>query len=83
MSIRYYYRPHQKDGEGNIFTLCVNLHLDWGGGGYPIPGLDGGISHPRSGWWGYPPAQDWMGCPLWPGLDGVPPSQNCWMGYSP
>ena len=37
-------------GEGNIFTLCVSPHLDWGGEGvpyprsgqvrYPIPGLD-------------------------------------------
>ena len=25
-----------------------------GGGGYPIPGLAGGIPHPRSDWGGYP-----------------------------
>ena len=30
------YRPHPKDGEGNIFSLCVSSHLDGGrGGGTP------------------------------------------------
>ena len=48
------YRPHPKDGKGNIFTLCVSQHLD-GGGTHPadgedtpIPGQDGGYSHLRS-----------------------------------
>ena len=71
-------------GEGNIFTLCVSPHLDWGRGG--------GLPHTRSGWggggtpsqvctggggypipclMGGPPWQDWMGYPL---------SQD-WMGY--
>ena len=62
--------------EGNIFTLCVSPHLDWGG--YPIPGLDGeGVPHPRSSpsrpGMGYPPSiQDWMRSP--------PPIQD-WMEY--
>ena len=52
------YRPHPKDGEGNIFTLCVSTHLDGGGGG------GRGVSHHRSGQ---------GGTPLYPGLDGEYP----------
>ena len=37
-----YYRPHPKDGESYIFTLCVSPHLD-GGGGYPIQPWTGGV----------------------------------------
>ena len=47
--------------------------------GYPTPGLDGGVSHPWSGWWGVPhprsgwwggtPFQFWTGGYLFPGLD--------------
>ena len=59
-----YYCPHPKDGEGNIFSLCVSSHLDGGGGGgggnpihwqggTPFPGL------PRSR--GVPPSQVQMG----------------------
>ena len=65
------------------------------GGGYPIPGLDGGVPHPRSGWGGTP-SQVWMGLPHprsgqgvphprvphRPGLDGNPPHHD-WMGYPP
>ena len=54
-------------GEVNIFTLCVNPHLDggvphhWTGGGYPITGLD---------WGGYPiTGLGGGGYPI-PGLDG-------------
>ena len=59
-----YYRPHLKNGEGYIFTLCVSPHLDggmgsrsrWGGpryrlrlGGYLVSGLGEG-----EGGGGYP-----------------------------
>ena len=49
-----------------------------------MPGLDGRVPHPRSGWgvpqgtppartgWGTPPP-GLDGIPHWPGLDGVPP----------
>ena len=66
-------------GERNIFILCVSPHLD---GGYPIPGLDGVVPHPRCGWGLYlitglngggypsvPPARTGWGTP-WLGLDG-------------
>ena len=36
-----YYRPHPKDGGGNVFSLFVSPHLDWGGV-YPVTGLGGG-----------------------------------------
>ena len=46
------YRPHSKDGEGYIFTLCVSPHLDGGGTQSQVqvgvPGQGGG--GPRSGW---------------------------------
>ena len=66
-------------GKGNIFSLSTLAGR--GGtpsqvwvGGYPIPGLGGGLPHPRSGWWGG-------------GVPGVPSGQ-VWMvggylGYSP
>ena len=69
---RLFYRPHPKDGEGNIFTLCVSPHLDGGGGGgYPIlltggggggtsiPGQDRGrgTSISGPGWGGGTPSQ--------------------------
>ena len=31
-SLYSFYRPHPKDGEGYIFTLCVSPHLDGGEG---------------------------------------------------
>ena len=75
------YCPHPKDGEGTVLSLSV--HTSMGGGGYPVPGLDGGgVPHPRSGQEG--------GYPI-PGLDGGPhprsgqrgtPSQ-VWMGGIP
>ena len=71
-------------GEGNIFTLCVSPHLDWGRGQYPIPGLDGG------GTLGIPLARTRWGTPR-SGLDGgtLPPARTGrgttpgqdWMGY--
>ena len=45
----HFYRSHPKDGEGNIFSLCVSSHLDGGGGGYLIH------------WWGVPPSQVQVG----------------------
>ena len=59
------------------------------GGGYPIPGLDGGgIPHFRSGQGvqhprvrmgvPIPGLLGWWGVPPQPGLDGVPPAQD-WM----
>ena len=45
-----FYRPHPKDGEGNVFSLSVSSHLEGGGGTYlpgrgvpTFPGLDGGV----------------------------------------
>ena len=78
-------------GEGNIFTLCVSPHLNrggtpsqvWNGGiGYHIPGLDKGVPHPRSGWWGVPPSQDWIGYPPPPTSTGwgAPPIRQCRLG---
>ena len=59
---------------------CPGAWPGWGGG-YPIPGVDGGYHLPRS-WQGVPPSQVWMRgvSTHFPGLDeGVPPSQ-VWMG---
>ena len=86
-----YYRPYLKDGGRYCFQF-VSSHLDgWGlypilllmgGGRYPIPGQDGGYSHPRSGKGVSPsqirvggtPSQVRMGYTSIPGLDeGVPP----------
>ena len=36
-------------GEGTVFSLFASPHLDWGGGGTPIPGQDRGYRHPGSG----------------------------------
>ena len=68
-----------KDGGRYCFQF-VSPHLH-GEGTYPIPGLGGGVPHPRSGWWGVPhprsgwsggtPSQVWMvGGYTIPGLDG-------------
>ena len=64
-----YYRPHPKDGEGNVFSLSVSSHLGGGGG---VPTL-------RSGWWGggtY--SQVWIrGVPtFW--VEGVPTLRSGW-----
>ena len=80
-------------GEGNIFTLCVSPHLDWGEGGLPNPMSGqgrtpsqvwtggGGPLHPRSGW-GYPiPGLDREGTPSSSGW-GVYPIQS-WPGGVP
>ena len=56
-----YYRPHPKDGEGNVFSLSVSSHLgrgvptysglDWGGTYLPRSGRGGGgVPTLRSGW---------------------------------
>ena len=75
----------QRMREGNIFSLSTLAE----GGGYPVPGPDGGVPYPRSRW-GYPiPGLDrgvphsrsrWEGYPI-PGPDGGTPSQ-VWMGVS-
>ena len=59
-------------GEGNIFTLCVNPHLDGGGGGVPHP-ANRGVPHPADGggilsWQGGMTSQVWRGYPI-QGLD--------------
>ena len=60
-----YYRPHPKDGEGNVFSLCVSSHLD---GGYPIH------------WWGILPSQvQGAGGTPFPGPGGDTPSQVGWV----
>ena len=72
-------------GEGTVFSLFVSSHLDGGGRGYPIPGLDrGGLPHPRSGPGGVPHPRSGLGEYLIPGLDwgGVTPSQ-VWTGGVP
>ena len=51
----YIYRPHPKDGEGNVSSLCVSSYL---GGG--VPTFQGG---------GYLPFR--VGVPTFPGLDRV------------
>ena len=63
--------------EGNIFSLSTLA----GGGGYSVPGLDGVVPHPRSGWEGYPilvmrgyPIQDHDGGLPW----GTPSSKTEW-----
>ena len=70
----------QLSGEGVPHPRSV------GGGGYPVPGLDGGgggtpsqgwmvggVPHPRAGWWGYPiPGLDGGGYP------GYPPARSGW-----
>ena len=74
-------------------NVCLFTLWGWGGtpsqvwgvphpksglGGYPIPGLVGGVPHLRSqGYPGYPPDQVWMGSPwTW---DGVPPKTWDWV----
>ena len=84
------YRPHPKDGEGNIFTLCVSSHLDWGGGVTPSQVWTGGVPHSRSERGAGTPSQVWMRVGGLPdprsGGGGGTPSQ-VWMvgggGYSP
>ena len=92
-----YYRPHPKDGGRYCFQF-VSPHLGggvpqsglggtpsqvWlGGGGYLIPGLAGGVPHPRSRQggggtpsqvrMGYSPTRSGWDTP-WPDQDGVPP----------
>ena len=54
------YRPHPKDGEGYIFTLCVSPHLDGGGGsqvsdflgGSPVSDFPGGGPRSQIFWGG-------------------------------
>ena len=87
--------PPASEGWQNVmFSLCPPFQgvgglpdPRSGQGGYPIPGLDRGVPHPRFRW-GYPillmggtpiQDQDWMGYPH-PRLDRVPPVQD-WMGY--
>ena len=75
------YRPHPKDGEGNVFSLFTlgvsgPTRTGWGA---PKPGQDG--VPPGQDRMGYPPSQDRMGYPQartgwgtpWPGQDRVPP----------
>ena len=51
----YYYRPHPKDGEGNVFSLST---LDGGGGGgYPYPIMLCNISQNAMGQLGGVPCQ--------------------------
>ena len=73
----HFYRPHPKDGEGNVFTgICPSTG---GGGGYPLPGSFPGLwsqvlsqvadtpvparGIPPGQEWGTDPGQDW-GTPL-------------------
>ena len=82
-----YYRPHPKDGQGNIFSQFT---LAGGGGGYTISGLrwrgggtlarSRGVPHLRSEVGGTPARSRWWGVPPWT-WDGVPPRHG--MGYSP
>ena len=64
-----FYHPHSKDGEDNIFSLCVSSHrnrrgstpsANGGGGPHPRSGLGGGYPIPGLDG-GYPPSQVWMG----------------------
>ena len=63
-------------GEGTVFSLFVSSHLD-GGGRVPQPGLDGGGTPARSGWWGGggTPARS-----AWWGGRGTPARSGCWGG---
>ena len=77
-------RPHLKDGEGNIFTLCVSPHPD-GRGGTPSCWFGGGVwvSNPRSGQGGTP-AQVWMGDTPFQGQGRVVvPHSQVWMRVPP
>ena len=72
-------------GEGNIFTLCVSPHLNWGGGWYPSQvWMVGGGTPARSGWWrGTLARSGWWGVPQ-SGLDGGGyPSQVLMVGGVP
>ena len=72
----HFYRPHPKDGEGNIFSLSVSSHL--GGGAY-LPSRQGGGTYlPRSGW-GYPSSQVGGGGTYLSQAGGYLPFQ-VWMG---
>ena len=63
-----FYRPHPKDGEGYIFTLCVSPHLDGGGSQVKVQ-VRGGTqsSHGQGGgvlglrFWGGYPVSDFQG----------------------
>ena len=73
--------------EGNINTWeCLSVHHQ---GGYPVPGLGGGVTppsqvwmvgggvpYPRSGLWGVYPSQVWM-------VAGVPHPRSGWWGGVP
>ena len=85
--VEVYYRPHQKDGEGTVFTgVCVCPHWGWG---YPSPRFfpRSLVPGPFPGQWfqvlsrGYPsPSQEGhpryphqvMTGTSWPGQDGSP-----------
>ena len=89
------YRPHPKDGEGNIFSLFVICQFTpggtpfsrWGGtlfpgldrGGTPFPGLDGGYPIQLTG--GYPLPRSGRGATPFLGLEGGFPIQL--MGGTP
>ena len=89
------YRPHPKDGGRYCFQfVCQSTSRgvpQSGLGGYPIPGLAGGVPHPRSGqrgtpsqvWWGGTPSQVCWGVPhprSGRGVPGVPPQTRSGWG---
>ena len=76
-----YYRPHPKDGEGNVFSLYTSGggqsswgggsgQSSWGGGGQISPA--GGVSHPRGGGGGsvIPSSRGGVSHPVIPGGGG-------------
>ena len=67
-----YYRPHPKDGEGDIFSLFVSSHLGRGRG-VPRPGQDSGVPHP---------GQDGGGYPIQVRMGGYPSHVRMGGGYS-
>ena len=72
-------------GEGNVFTLCVSPHLDWGGG-VPIRILKGVGGSPSQVWRGGTLSQVWLvgvpcGTPLPRTGWGTSPTSQDWMGY--
>ena len=59
------YRPHPKDGEGNVFTgICPSTHRGWV---YPSPSQGMGTPVPRGGGGGI--CLDWGTHPPQPGQD--------------
>ena len=58
LRFRNIYRPHPKDGDGNVYSLSISWHLGGGRGTY-LPGR--GV--PTFSRWGgrYLPSQVWMG----------------------